>query len=142
DSWLKTFCSAKIPSPFVTAFRFLRVRPKTEDQNPQTVKITFCVRGVVSPLLANVYLHYSFDLWVNVWRQKWAQGEVVVVRYADDTIVGFQYQADAIVSWRISRSDWLSLDWSYTRTRRAGSNSAGSPKRTGDVEEKGNLRRS
>jgi RNA-directed DNA polymerase len=51
--------------------------------------------SVISPLLANVYLHYSFDLWVNVWRQKWAQGEVVVVRYADDTILGFQYQTDA-----------------------------------------------
>jgi RNA-directed DNA polymerase len=51
--------------------------------------------SVTSPLLANVYLHYSFDLWVNVWRQKWAQGEVVVIRYADDTIVGFQYQTDA-----------------------------------------------
>src|SRR5437660_2401475 len=57
DSWLKTFCSAKIPSPFVTAFRFLRVRPKTEDQNPQTVKSTFCVRGVVSPLLSNLVLN-------------------------------------------------------------------------------------
>ena len=41
--------------------------------------------SVVSPLLANVYLHYSFDLWANVWRQKWAQGEVVVIRYADET---------------------------------------------------------
>jgi RNA-directed DNA polymerase len=51
--------------------------------------------SVISPLLANIYLHYAFDLWVNVWRQKWAQGEVVVVRYADDTIVGFQYQTDA-----------------------------------------------
>src|SRR6266705_5153050 len=51
--------------------------------------------SVISPLLANVYLHYSFDLWVNVWRQKWAQGEVIVVRYADDTILGFQYQTDA-----------------------------------------------
>jgi RNA-directed DNA polymerase len=40
---------------------------------------------VVSPLLANVYLHYSFDLWVNVWRQKWAQGKVVVIGYADDS---------------------------------------------------------
>src|SRR6266496_3408133 len=95
DSWLKTFCSAKMPSPFVTAFRFLRARSKTEDRSHQTVNITFCVRGVISPLLANVYLHYVFDLWVNVWRQKWAQGEVVVIRYADDTIVGFQYQADA-----------------------------------------------
>jgi RNA-directed DNA polymerase len=51
--------------------------------------------AVISPLLANVYLHYSFDLWVNVWRQKWAQGEVVVVRYADDIVLGFQYKSDA-----------------------------------------------
>jgi len=51
--------------------------------------------SVISPLLANIYLHYSFDLWVNVWRRKCAQGEVVVIRYADDTIEGFQYQTDA-----------------------------------------------
>src|SRR5437870_4328433 len=51
--------------------------------------------SVISPLLANIYLHYAFDLWVNVWRRKWAQGEVVVIRYADDTITGFQYQIDA-----------------------------------------------
>ena len=51
--------------------------------------------SVISPLLANIYLHYSFDLWVNVWRQKWAKGEVVVIRYADDSIAGFQYQTDA-----------------------------------------------
>jgi len=50
---------------------------------------------VISPLLANIYLHYAFDLWVNVWRKKWAHGEVVVIRYADDTILGFQHQADA-----------------------------------------------
>ena len=42
--------------------------------------------SVISPWLANVYLHYAFDLWVNVWRNKWAQGEVVVVRYADDGV--------------------------------------------------------
>jgi hypothetical protein len=51
--------------------------------------------SVISPLLANIYLHYSFDLWVNVWRRKYAQGEVAVIRYADDTIAGFQYQTDA-----------------------------------------------
>jgi RNA-directed DNA polymerase len=51
--------------------------------------------SVISPLLANIYLHYTFDLWVNVWRKKYAQGEVVVIRFADDTIVGFQYQTDA-----------------------------------------------
>jgi RNA-directed DNA polymerase len=51
--------------------------------------------SVASPLLANIYLHYCFDLWVNVWRRKWAQGEVIVVRYADDIVLGFQYQANA-----------------------------------------------
>jgi len=51
--------------------------------------------SVASPLLANIYLHYAFDLWVNAWRQKWAQGEVIVVRYADDIVLGFQYQTDA-----------------------------------------------
>jgi retron-type reverse transcriptase len=39
---------------------------------------------VASPILANIYLHYVFDLWVNVWREKYARGEVVVIRYADD----------------------------------------------------------
>jgi hypothetical protein len=49
----------------------------------------------ISPLLANIYLHYAFDLWVYVWRKKWARGEVAVIRYADDVISGFQHQADA-----------------------------------------------
>ena len=51
--------------------------------------------SVISPFLANIYLHYAFDLWVDVWRKKWAQGDVVVVRYADDIILGFQHQTEA-----------------------------------------------
>src|SRR5499433_3881062 len=51
--------------------------------------------SVASPLLANIYLHYVFDLWVDAWRRKCAQGDVIVVRYADDTVLGFQYQTDA-----------------------------------------------
>jgi len=51
--------------------------------------------AVISPLLANVYLHYVFDLWVEAWRRKVARGQVVVVRYADDLVVGFQSRADA-----------------------------------------------
>ena len=51
--------------------------------------------AAVSPLLANVYLHYVFDLWAHRWRQRRANGEVIVVRYADDYIVGFQHQRDA-----------------------------------------------
>jgi group II intron reverse transcriptase/maturase len=51
--------------------------------------------GSASPLMGNVYLHYVYDLWVQQWRKTQAQGEVLVVRYADDTIVGFQHQSDA-----------------------------------------------
>jgi len=49
----------------------------------------------VSPLLANVSLHYVFDLWTHRWRQRRAHGDVVVVRFADDFVVGFQYRDDA-----------------------------------------------
>jgi RNA-directed DNA polymerase len=48
-----------------------------------------------SPLLANVYLHYVYDLWVQQWRKRYATGDMIVVRYADDTIVGFQHRHDA-----------------------------------------------
>ena len=51
--------------------------------------------AVISPLLANVYLHYVFDLWANRWRHRTAQGEAVFVRYADDIVAGFQHEADA-----------------------------------------------
>lgn len=51
--------------------------------------------SVISPLLANVYLHYVFDLWVQWWREHRATGDVIVVRYADDAVVGFQHRHDA-----------------------------------------------
>jgi group II intron reverse transcriptase/maturase len=51
--------------------------------------------GSISPLLANIYLHYAFDLWADHWRQEYARGEVIIVRYADDFVVGFQYRQDA-----------------------------------------------
>jgi RNA-directed DNA polymerase len=51
--------------------------------------------SVVSPLLANVYLHYVFDLWVEAWRKKVAKGDVIVVRYADDLVVGFEHRTEA-----------------------------------------------
>lgn len=51
--------------------------------------------GSASPLLANIYLHYAFDLWVQHWRKTKAQGEVIVVRWADDFVVGFQHRRDA-----------------------------------------------
>jgi group II intron reverse transcriptase/maturase len=51
--------------------------------------------GIISPLMSNIYLHYVFDLWVQSWRQKQARGDVYVVRYADDFVMGFQLEEDA-----------------------------------------------
>jgi RNA-directed DNA polymerase len=51
--------------------------------------------AVISPLLANVFLHYVLDLWVGQWRKQHAQGEVIFVRYADDFVMGFQNRSDA-----------------------------------------------
>ena len=62
-------------------------RTRSEQGTPQG--------GSASPLLANIYLHYVFDLWVRRWRQTQARGEVIVVRYADDIVVGFRNPSDA-----------------------------------------------
>lgn len=51
--------------------------------------------AVISPILANIYLHYVLDQWVSWWRRRRARGEVYIVRYADDFVVGFQYRSDA-----------------------------------------------
>lgn len=51
--------------------------------------------AVISPLLANIYLHYVFDVWVNQWRRKVAQGDMIVVRYADDAVLGFEHRREA-----------------------------------------------
>ena len=51
--------------------------------------------SVISPLLANIYLHYCFDLWAERWRRREAQGDMIVVRYADDLAVGFEHEGDA-----------------------------------------------
>jgi group II intron reverse transcriptase/maturase len=55
--------------------------------------------GSVSPLLANIYLHYVFDLWAEQWRGRHARGDVIIVRYCDDFIVGFQHQDEAERFW-------------------------------------------
>jgi RNA-directed DNA polymerase len=60
--------------------------------------------SVISPLLANIYMHYVFDMWVHRWRQREAQGDVVIVRYADDFVVGFEHEADARRFWDALRA--------------------------------------
>src|SRR6201993_3791349 len=51
--------------------------------------------SVISPLLANIYLHYCFDLWAERWRRHEARGDMIVVRYADDLVAGFEHESDA-----------------------------------------------
>ena len=60
--------------------------------------------AVASPLLANVFLHYVFDLWAHQWRRREATGNVVVVRYADDIVAGFEHEADARRFWDAMRT--------------------------------------
>ena len=67
----------------------------SEDGEWSETKVGTPQGAVVSPLLANVYLHYVFDLWVEAWRKKVADGEMIVVRYADDLVVGFEHRAEA-----------------------------------------------
>jgi len=55
--------------------------------------------AVISPTLANLYLHYVLDLWVNQWRRKEATGDVIMVRYADDAVLGFQHRDKPSGSW-------------------------------------------
>ncbi|WP_426424231.1 reverse transcriptase domain-containing protein [Bradyrhizobium genosp. A] len=67
---------------------------------------------MISPLLANIYLHYVFDLWAERRRRQEARGDVIVVRYADDLVVGFEHEDDA------SRFlDALRERWGHSRRR-------------------------
>uniref|UniRef100_UPI0038B9D8F6 group II intron reverse transcriptase/maturase n=1 Tax=Paraburkholderia sediminicola TaxID=458836 RepID=UPI0038B9D8F6 len=60
--------------------------------------------AVASPLFANVYLHYAFDLWAQRWRRQEAKGNVIITRYADDIVVGFEHEADARHFWDAMRA--------------------------------------
>ena len=90
--------------------------------------------GGISPLLANVYLHYAFDLWVRDWRRQ-AKGDVIVVRYADDIIVGFQYEWEARRFWNELRERFaaygLELHPDKTRLLEFGRFAAANRKRNG-----------
>jgi len=59
--------------------------------------------SVISPLLANVYLHYCFDLWAERWRRHEATGDMIIVRYADDIVVGLEHESDARRFWDAMR---------------------------------------
>jgi RNA-directed DNA polymerase len=70
------------------------------DEGVWSVSETGTPQGaVISPLLANVFLHYVFDLWAQQWRRRQAKGVMIVVRYADDIVAGFEHEADAKAFW-------------------------------------------
>src|SRR5712671_2146083 len=75
--------------------------------------------SVISPLLANVYLHYVFDLWAERWRRREATGDMVLMRYADDIVVGFEHEADARRFWEHMRArlEEFSLSLNPDKTR-------------------------
>ena len=91
--------------------------------------------SVASPLFANVYLHYTFDLWADRWRRKEAKGNVIIVRYADDIVAGFEHEADARHFWDAMRARLekfeLALHPDKTRLLEFGRNAAVRRKRQG-----------
>ncbi len=99
--------------------KWLRAGVMAEDQWMDTLRGT-PQGAVVSPILANIFLHYVLDLWVHKrWRPREARGEMIIVRYADDFVVGFQYREDAkrFMSALRDRLDRFELDLHPDKTR-------------------------
>ena len=94
--WIMQFVQHRVVDPRILRLiqKWLKAGVMEEGRWEETTEGT-PQGAVISPLLANVYLHYVFDLWVEAWRKKVARGQVIVVRYADDLVVGFQHRADA-----------------------------------------------
>jgi RNA-directed DNA polymerase len=100
QSWLIRFVEHRVGDP-----RIIRLIQKwlkagvLEDGVVTTSEKGTGQGSVISPLLANVYLHYVFDLWAERWRRREATGGMLIVRYADDIVVGFEHEADARRFW-------------------------------------------
>ncbi|WP_371741593.1 reverse transcriptase domain-containing protein [Methylomonas fluvii] len=94
--WMMQFLAHRIGDPRI--LRLIRKWLKAgvlEDGNVTPAVMGTPQGAIISPLLANIYLHYVFDLWVHRWRRRQAQGNLIVVRYADDTVIGFEHRTDA-----------------------------------------------
>jgi group II intron reverse transcriptase/maturase len=96
QDWTVKFIEHRVGDPRILRLirKWLKAGVMEEGQWSETTAGT-PQGAVISPLLANIYLHYVFDLWVEAWRRKVAQGDVIVVRYADDLVVGFESRAEA-----------------------------------------------
>ena len=96
QDWLVRFVEHRVGDPRI--IRLIQKWLKAGVLEDEVVTISDQGTGqgsVISPLLANIYLHYVFDLWANRWRQRQATGDMIILRYADDTVVGFEHEADA-----------------------------------------------
>src|SRR6516165_3564056 len=104
QDWLIRFVEHRIGDPRI--IRLIRKWLKAgvlEDGVVTTSERGTGQGSVISPLLANIYLHYVFDLWAARWRRREATGDMVIVRYADDTVIGFEHEADARRFWDAMR---------------------------------------
>jgi group II intron reverse transcriptase/maturase len=96
QDWLIRFLEHRIGDPRITRLIQKWLKAGVLEDGIVTVNDKGTGQGsVISPLLANIYLHYVFDLWADRWRRREARGDVIIVRYADDIVVGFQHEADA-----------------------------------------------
>ena len=96
QTWMIRFVEHRIGDPRI--IRLIRKWMKAGVLEDGAFKVSERGTGQgsgISPLLANIYLHYAFDLWANRWRQREATGDMIILRYADDTVVGFEHEADA-----------------------------------------------
>lgn len=95
--WLIRFVEHRIGDPRIIRLirKWLKAGVTEEDGEVTATEVGTPQGAVVSPLLANIYLHYVFDLWAKWWRKHHARGNVILVRYADDIVAGFEHEADA-----------------------------------------------
>jgi RNA-directed DNA polymerase len=100
QTWLVRFVEHRIGDPRIVRLIQKWLKAGVLEDGVVTVSDKGTGQGsVISPLLANVYLHYVFDLWADRWRRREATGDVIIVRYADDIVVGFEHEADARRFW-------------------------------------------
>ena len=95
-AWLVKFLEHRIGDERVLRLIHKWLKAGVMEQGELTVSKQGTPQGAVaSPLLANVYLHYVFDLWAEQWRKRHAQGSMIIVRYADDIVCGFEHESEA-----------------------------------------------
>src|SRR3984957_8700216 len=94
--WTEKFVQHRVADPRIHRLihKWLKAGVSEEGAWSET-KVGTPQGAVISPLLANIYLHYVFDQWIEVWRKRRAKGDVIVIRYADDLVAGFEYREDA-----------------------------------------------